>query len=113
VRFEVSTAASIKMAVFWDVAPCRWQILTDLSDELAYHPDDGDSKLLGTICQYLPDYTVQRPRRQSSSFNVLLRVSILFCGTPFRSLSVYRPRRVSYAEMCFCFIRIMGERRAR
>jgi hypothetical protein len=50
VRFQVLTATSIKMAVFWDVAPCS---LVDI-DRGVYclhlqgheHPDDGGSKLL-------------------------------------------------------------------
>jgi hypothetical protein len=45
--------------------------LSELSEELAAsivrmmtnHPDDGGSKLLRKVYQYLPDYTVQHPRR--------------------------------------------------
>jgi hypothetical protein len=27
VRFQVLTAVSIKMTVFWDVAPCSWVVV--------------------------------------------------------------------------------------
>jgi hypothetical protein len=35
---------------------------------VAYVPDDGGSKLLCNVGQYLPDYTLQHPRRQPSSY---------------------------------------------
>jgi hypothetical protein len=47
VGFEVLTAASMKIAVFWVVAPC--------------------SLHLRNVGKLLPDYTAQQPRRQSSS----------------------------------------------
>jgi hypothetical protein len=40
--FHCLMATSMKMAVFWDVVQ---------------HPNDGDSKLLRNITQYLPVYT--------------------------------------------------------
>jgi hypothetical protein len=46
-------------------------MLTDVSEELTastHHPNDGGSKLLWNVSQYLPDYTVQHPRRQPSSY---------------------------------------------
>jgi hypothetical protein len=49
------------MDVLWDVALCN---LVDMDGD---HPDDGDSKHLWNTSQYLPDYTVQHPRRQPSS----------------------------------------------
>jgi hypothetical protein len=55
-RFQVLIMTSMKMTVFWDDVP-----------PLSGHPDDGDNKLLWNISQYLPDYTAQHPRRQSSS----------------------------------------------
>jgi hypothetical protein len=47
---EVLTASSVKMAVF-----CQG--------------DDGGSKFLWNVGQYLPDYTAEHPRRQPSLVN--------------------------------------------
>jgi hypothetical protein len=55
VGFEVLTAVSTKMAVFWVVAPCSLN-----------RPDDGGSKDLGNVGKLLPDYTVLQPRGQPS-----------------------------------------------
>jgi hypothetical protein len=54
VVFEVLTAVSTKMAVFWVVARC-------------YRPDDGGSKDLWNIGKLIPDYTAIQPLRQPSS----------------------------------------------
>jgi hypothetical protein len=48
IRFQVFTAASMKVAVFWDD-----------------RPDDGGSNHLWNVGKLLPDYTAQHPRRQS------------------------------------------------
>jgi hypothetical protein len=49
----------MKVAVLWDVELCS---LVDTD------PDDEGSKLFCNIVYYLPDYMVQHPRRQPSSF---------------------------------------------
>jgi hypothetical protein len=60
VGFEVFTAASMKMAVFWVVVPCN--------------PDDGGSKDPRNVGELLPVYTALQPRsRSSSSSGILLR----------------------------------------
>jgi hypothetical protein len=62
-------------AVFWVVAPCSVVGFTDVSEELysLHHQGDdrGDegSKLLGNVGQYIPDYTMLRPRRQPPSYS--------------------------------------------
>jgi hypothetical protein len=38
------------------------------------HPDDGSSKILWDVDQYLPDYTVQHPRRQQCRVNISLPI---------------------------------------
>jgi hypothetical protein len=63
-RFQVLMAMSLKMSVFWDVAPCSL-VEIDVLDLLTHRPYRG-SKHLWNIGQFLPDYTVQHPRRQSS-----------------------------------------------
>jgi hypothetical protein len=60
VRFSVLTATSMKVALFWDVAPCY---LTDIGDR----PNDGGSKHLWIVCKYVQDCTVQHPRSQPPS----------------------------------------------
>jgi hypothetical protein len=50
VKFEVLTAASMKMAVFF--------LLHDQGD---HRPDDGGSKHLWNVGKLLPDYTEQHP----------------------------------------------------
>jgi hypothetical protein len=96
-------AASMKMTVFWDVVPCslaetdrsfrdayciHHQSSSDktLSDQflcrnplvrarLTHRPDDVRSKHLRNIGQFLPGYTAQHPRGQSSSkFEPLLKL---------------------------------------
>jgi hypothetical protein len=60
VRFQALTAANMKMAVFWVVAPRS-------------RSDDGGSKDLWNVGKFLPDYTAQQPRRQpSSNYNVVI-----------------------------------------
>jgi hypothetical protein len=54
-RFQVLMAASIKMAVFWDVAP--YSLLR------TYRLDGGGSKHISNVSKLLPDYTAQHPRR--------------------------------------------------
>jgi hypothetical protein len=58
VRFEVTTAVNMKMAVFFLLqGDC---------------PDDGGSKDLRNDGKLLPDYTALQPRRQPSSSLVSL-----------------------------------------
>jgi hypothetical protein len=60
VGFEVLTAVSTKMFVFWVAATHR--------------PDDGGSKDLWNVGKLLPDYTALQPRRQPSSIlHILLK----------------------------------------
>lgn len=50
--FQILTAASMKMSVLWDVAPC---------------PEDGGIKRPWNVGKLQPEYTAHHPRRQSSS----------------------------------------------
>jgi hypothetical protein len=59
--FEVLTAVSVKMAVFWVVAPCSL-VCFSIS-----RPDDGGSMVLWNVCQFLAVYTALQPRRRPSS----------------------------------------------
>jgi hypothetical protein len=60
VKFQVPTAASMKITVFWDDAPCS---LVEMDQRFRgaycpyYHGDDGGSKHLWNVGQFLPDYT--------------------------------------------------------
>jgi hypothetical protein len=60
----------LKMTVFWDAAPCSL-VEVNSSFRGAYwphhRPDVGGSKNLWNVGHFLPDCTVQHPRRQSSS----------------------------------------------
>jgi hypothetical protein len=66
VSLNIPTAKSIKMAVFWDAASCSL-VDTDRSFIRIYclyhRPDDGGSKHLWSVYQYLSDYTTQHLRR--------------------------------------------------
>jgi hypothetical protein len=62
--FEVLTAASMKMAVFWIIAPCN---LVEV-----YHPDKGGSNYLRNVGKRLPDHSVPQPKRQPSSVKLLI-----------------------------------------
>jgi hypothetical protein len=47
VRLQVLTAASMKMTVFWGVAPCSLVAERRFRSEYVHHhPEDGDSKHL-------------------------------------------------------------------
>jgi hypothetical protein len=62
VGFEVLTAASMKMGVFWVVAPCSLvEVYRHFRDTgcLQYRPDDGGSKYLLNVNE--PDYTALQP----------------------------------------------------
>jgi hypothetical protein len=59
-RFQVLTAVSMTMAVFWVIAPCSLV-------ELPHRPDGGGSKDLWNVGKLLLDYTAQQTRRQSLS----------------------------------------------
>jgi hypothetical protein len=65
VKFQVLTATNMKMAVSWDVAPCS---LIDIDRRFrgVYCRLHNDDKYYWNVGQYLPDYTVQHPRRQPS-----------------------------------------------
>jgi hypothetical protein len=71
-RFEVLRETSMKMTVFWDIAPCG---LVDISLR-SLHPYDGGSKLLWNVGQYLSDYTVQYHRRQPYSKNIRSQIKL-------------------------------------
>jgi hypothetical protein len=63
------------MAVFWVVAPCSLVEFSHVTGILAAsiittrHPDDGGNKHLHNVSKLLPDYTVQPPRKQPSSYS--------------------------------------------
>jgi hypothetical protein len=59
VRFLVLAAASMKMVVFWVVAPCS------LVDVLVMHADSIIRAMI--VYKRLTDCTAQQPRRQPSS----------------------------------------------
>jgi hypothetical protein len=81
VGFEVLTAVSMKIAVFWVVAPCSrvevfqsfrgacWRHHPDYMGGRKYLPDVGGRKRLWNVVKLLPDYTVLQPRRQPSLKN--------------------------------------------
>jgi hypothetical protein len=69
VRFQVLTAAGMKVIAFWDVAPCS---LVEVYQRfrgacwLYRQGYDWGSKHLWNVGKLLPDYTAQHPRWQSS-----------------------------------------------
>jgi hypothetical protein len=72
VKFQVLTAASMNMTVFWDVAPCN--LIKDyrrFRDAycLHYRLDDAGRKYLWNVGKLLPFFTAQHPRRQSFKCN--------------------------------------------
>jgi hypothetical protein len=83
VRFQVLTTTNMKMAVFWDIAPCA--LVFDRRFKGAYCdlPDDRGSKHLWNVGKYLPDNAAQHPRRQQSSLSLLF----LFCSKEQKSVS--------------------------
>jgi hypothetical protein len=57
-------AATMKTTFFWDVVQYNLA-------ETDRRPDYGDSKHLWNVGQFVPDYTAQYPRRQSSPHIIL------------------------------------------
>jgi hypothetical protein len=70
VRFQVLSATSMKMAVFWDAAPCSL-VEIDLRYRGAYAFNIRSWK----VGQYLPDCMVQHPKREPPS-NINLNSSL-------------------------------------
>jgi hypothetical protein len=70
VRFQVLTAASMKMPVFCDVAPCSLETFTDVTEFLT---------IIRPMNHHLSDYTTQHPRRQPSLNDVVHFVQYLLC----------------------------------
>jgi hypothetical protein len=58
---------------------------------LTHHPDEGGSTFLRSVERFLPDYTAQLPRRQSSSCIILLYT----IRKKERSLETWKERKVS------------------
>jgi hypothetical protein len=65
-RFQVLTAASMKVADFWDVAPCSL-VETDCHVRGAYCLLIMEAVSIFVTGQFVGDYMAQHPRRQSSS----------------------------------------------
>jgi hypothetical protein len=71
-KFYEQNIKNVKMAVLWDVASC---ILVDIDLRfrgaycLHYQGNVGGNKYLWNVDQYLPDCTVQHPRRLPSSYS--------------------------------------------
>jgi hypothetical protein len=67
VRYEVITASSIKMAIFWVVEPCSLvEVCRCFRGAWYLHlhrPVDGGSKNLLNFGKIRPDYTAQQPRK--------------------------------------------------
>jgi hypothetical protein len=104
VGFEVLTAVSMKMAVFWVVAPCSLvEVYQRFGGPCCLHHqgdthrlDGGGSKDLRNVGKLLPDYTVLQPRRQPSSRRMSANILHLsywnllqtVAGPQYRSLQV-------------------------
>jgi hypothetical protein len=74
VGFEVFTATSMKMAVFWVLAPRSLvEVYQRFRGSCCLHhqgdddPDDGGSKYLWNVGKLLPDYMALQPRRRPCS----------------------------------------------
>jgi hypothetical protein len=69
VRFQVLKETSIKMAVFWVVAPCSLVLPPSSA------PWRWSSNHLWIVGKLLRDYTTHQPRRQPSSYLYLLHAA--------------------------------------
>jgi hypothetical protein len=99
VGFEVLTAVSAKMAVFWVVALCSLvEVYQRFGGPCCLHLQGDDGNDLWNIGKLLPDYTVQQPRRQPSSFLNVFFVS--FTAITYTPLPWYQwfPHLV---QVCF------------
>jgi hypothetical protein len=79
VRFQVFMLASMKITVFWDVAPCSLVEVYRRFGGAYCLQLQGDVKAVGKL---LPEYTAQHPRRQPSSmYNSVyfIVLATLFC----------------------------------
>jgi hypothetical protein len=73
VRFQVLTAASMKMTAFRGITPCRLVEADRHFTGVYYlhqqndHPDDRGCKYLRNVVKFLPDYTCNIPEHRSLS----------------------------------------------
>jgi hypothetical protein len=77
-KYRIATGISVVLLLISSSSFCacidncpeehRWNLSKRIvSTRLTHRPDDGDSKHLWNVCQFLPDFTAQHPRRPPSS----------------------------------------------
>jgi hypothetical protein len=80
----VQTTKTLKMAVFWVVAPCCLvEVYRRFRGACCLHlqgPDDGGRKN-GNVGKFIPDYMALQPRRQPSSYSLPWKPEILLTKT--------------------------------
>jgi hypothetical protein len=69
-RFQV-LKASVTFMILNDVL----EVITASIIRTTHRPDDNGSTKLRNMCQHLPDYSVQHPRRQKSSYLPYISIS--------------------------------------
>jgi hypothetical protein len=122
VWLEVLTAVTMKMAVFWAVAPCRliW-VYKRFRGLYCYHPqsderrggrrsrpDDGNGTDLWNVHKLIPVYTALQPRRQPSSSIIILLMRLkehpsrfpAVCPNEFRGTICRYTQTVSHPNPC-------------
>jgi hypothetical protein len=73
---------------------------------LSYLPDDGSSKDLWNACQYLKDYTAQRPRRQSLLYSAPWEREILSICDALCSVEIFSfHKNCSNSSVAQCHVR--------
>jgi hypothetical protein len=82
----------------WSSHPLRfdhpyncWWTVQIMELIIHHHPDDGGSKNLWNVDQFLPDYTAQHPRRQPSSYIVLHWLNRAYSASTRRRASILSP----------------------
>jgi hypothetical protein len=101
VIFDVLTAATMKIAVFWVVAPCS---LVEVYQRfrgaccLHHRPNDRGSKHIWNVGKLLQDYTALQPRRQPPS--------LLYWQEADTKILFWATRVQSSGKTCVCISRV-------
>lgn len=105
VWFEALMAETMKITVSWDVIQCDpiWYIVTSIMEVLAasiFCTEDGASRFLWNVCNYLSNYVATHPRRSSGCIWIISYHNILDFTLYFQFFSWVQCIYTLFREVC-------------